>query len=113
MIARVAIGAALLVALAVVAGCTERGAYTPEEFQRLMLARGDGVQLFGPTPLPLGGEDQGYFASLRPVRGTETMFDYHEVQTQTWIWDVEDNRQPGQSYDRRGIYSRDFRTSYR
>ena len=65
------------------------------------LARGDGVHLFGPTPLPLGEEGHGYFAYAAPVREPLLMFDRSAVYVRSWTRDVEDNHglaQPGRDH---------------
>jgi hypothetical protein len=102
----------LLAATMVSMGCQ---AERPARFggEQALLARGDGVQLFGPTPLPLGEEDMGYFAYAPPAREPLYMYDFSASYVRTRIWNVEDNARPNQSYYRRRVFSDEVRASYR
>ena len=84
---------AMVVALAVLAGCQSQ--------QRMADASGHGVYLFGPTALPVGQEDLGYFASAPQSEPPLAMFDHQSVYIRSRIYDVEDNRAPGLSHQRR------------
>jgi hypothetical protein len=105
--------AALLLVASLFAGCEAQGPSAIDDCQRLVREGGEGVHLFGPAPLPRGGEDLGYFAQLPPREETLALFDLHTMYVRTWIWDVENNRHPGQSYHRRMVFSEDIRASYR
>lgn len=84
---------AVVLAVAALAGCQAQ--------QRVADLSGDGVHLFGATPLPLGHEDMGYFAYVPRTVTPLLMFDHQSAYVHSYTWDVEDNRRPGQSYRRR------------
>lgn len=100
-----------LLAAAALAGCQADPAACDLGGPRLVQAHGQ--FLFGPTPLPLGEEDLGYFAYVVPQDEPLMMFDRHSVYVRQRIWDVEDNRRPGHSYQRRRTYSDEIHFSYR
>lgn len=88
------------------AGCQQQARVHPA---------GHGVHLFGPTPLAVGQEDLGYFAYVPATEAPLLMLDhqYQETFVRTRIWDIEDNRHPGQSYYRRRTYAERIFASYR
>ena len=93
-------------ALCLSAGCQQQARVEPT---------GDGVHLFGPTPLALGHESQGYFAYVPATEPPLMMLDstYQSTFVRTRIWDIEDNRRPGRSYHRRRTYSEQIYSAYR
>ena len=94
----------LLVLLAGLGGC---------QTTRVADLGGHQEHLFGPLPLPVGQEDLGYFACM-PVREQQLlMFDHAAAYVRTYTWDVEDNRRPGRSYQRRRTFSQEFYSYYR
>lgn len=105
--------AALILGLvaAAPAGCRQDRAEI--DFEQLALANGHGVHLFGPTALPMGEEDLGYFAYVMPSEPPLLMFDRESTYVRTRIWDIEDNRRPGRSYQRRRTFVEHVRASYR
>ncbi len=96
-----------------IAGCGERSAMETAACGPALAERGHAVQLFGPTALPRGEEDMGYFAYAEAEPESLLMYDRHAVFVRTWIWDVEDNRRPGRSYHRRRVFSEEIRSSLR
>jgi len=96
----------LLVVLAVLSGCQSQTA-------RVADLGGRQEHLFGPLPLAVGEEDLGYFAYV-PYREQQLlMFDHAAATVRTYTWDVEDNRRPGRSYQRRRTFSQEFYSYYR
>ncbi|MBN2582941.1 MAG: hypothetical protein JXL80_07730 [Planctomycetes bacterium] len=110
MLRRGVVWAALVLAAAAMAGC--QGGQSVRHDERLA-AQGHAVHLFGPTALPRGGEDLGYFARTAPQEEPQNMFDYHTVYVRQRTWEVEDNRRPYRSYHRRTTWAEDVRASYR
>jgi hypothetical protein len=100
----------LALGVAALAGC--QGGPPANQTQRLA-AEGHPVHLFGPTPLPIGEEDMGYFARSVPQEEQQNMFDHHTVYVRQRTWEVEDNRRPHRSYHRRTTWAEDVRASYR
>ena len=96
MLTRYTIVLALAVVLAALAGCQQ---------QRIADTSGHGVYLFGPTPLPMGQEDLGYFAVPPQTEPALAMFDHESVYVRSWVWEVEDNRRPGISHHRRRTWT--------
>ncbi|HOI53910.1 MAG TPA: hypothetical protein PLP01_01540 [Phycisphaerae bacterium] len=110
MLSKGVVGAALLLAVAMLAGCGEQQSAGQE--QRLA-RQGHAVHLFGPTPLALGEEDMGYFACSGTQQPVQSQFDYHATFVRERTWEVEDNRSPYHSYHRRTTWAEDVRASYR
>jgi len=94
----------LLVLLAVMGGC---------QTARVADLGGRQEHLFGPLPLPVGEEDLGYFAYVPHQEQQLLMFDHAAAYVRTYTWDVEDNRRPGRSYQRRRTFSQEFYSYYR
>ncbi len=110
MLSRGVVGAALLLAVAMLAGCGER--LSADQEQRLA-RQGHAVHLFGPTPLALGEEDMGFFARSAAQEPVQSQFDYYATFVRERTWEVEDNRSPYHSYHRRITWAEDVRASRR
>lgn len=93
MYAKRAMLLAVALFLAALTGC--------QSDQRTADASGHGVYLFGPTALPMGEEDLGYFAYAPQSEPSLAMFDRQAVYIRSRIYSVEDNRAPGLSHQRR------------
>jgi len=110
MLRRGVVAAVLLVAAVVVAGC--QGGQAAKQMARAS-GQGHAAHIFGPTALPAGGEDLGYFARLTPQEEPLMIWDYRAHFVRRRIWEVEDNRRPDRSYHRRRTWAEEVRASYR
>jgi hypothetical protein len=68
--------------------------------------RGDGAQLFGAAPAPLGQEDLGYYAYVTPQEAPLLIWNEPSSSyVDRRVWDLEDNQAPNISHYRRWTYS--------
>ena len=112
MLRRGVVAVALLVAAVVVAGCHGGQAAKQVAWARSS-GQGHAVHMFGPTALPVGGEDLGYFARVEPEEEPLMIWDYRANFVRHRIWEVEDNRRPDRSYHRRRTWAEEIRASHR
>ena len=100
MKAKWTMAAALGLALAVLGGCCQPAQQSQSLRAQAVASLGSSAMLFGPTPLALGLEDRGYFATTVVEEEPLLLFDERHGYVRTDIWDLEDDLQPNISHHR-------------
>jgi len=94
------IATALALAVIAVAGCGQPAQKSQSPALPAVANLGTSPTLFGPTPLALGQEDRGYFATtaLAAEEPLLMLQDRRSSYVRTDIWDLEDDLQPNISH---------------